>query len=142
MRTEILNDAVVIPVGNPRVRLPETGLKTRGEYHITLLSPPESVELRERKGWDEEKFREKMEGAKVSGVPKYECLGKQEEGENAVYFIVVDWPAGQKFRRRFGFEPKDMHVTLGFRESDIYDAPKGVASCIRKFKKKVKCVSG
>lgn len=137
-RTEILNGAVVIPVEDPAVRLPERGLKSRGEFHITLLSPPEVEELRERKGWDEEKFEKRMTGVKVSGIPKYECLGKQEEGENAVYFIVVDWPGGQDFRRRRGFGRKDMHVTLGFRESDIYDAPKGVATCIRKFRKKLK----
>jgi len=137
-RTEILNGAVVIPVADPGVRLPERGLQSRGEYHITLLTPPEGEEFREKKGWDEEVFEKRLTGIKVSGIPKYECLGKQEEGENAVYFIVVSWPDAQAFRRRRGFDPKDMHVTLGFRDSDIYDAPKGVATCVRKFRKKIR----
>jgi hypothetical protein len=135
-RTEILNGAVVVPVEDPKVKLPERGLQSRGEFHITLITPPEGLELMEGVGWSAEEFGEKMAGLEIRGEPTYVCLGKQEEERNAVYFIVVRWRAAQYWRAKMGLPPKELHVTLGFRESDIYDGPRGVETCIRKWGQK------
>jgi hypothetical protein len=135
-KTTILEGAVVVPVKDPRVSLPERGLQSRGEFHITLLTPPEGVEMMEGVGWSLVEFEEKMTGLEIRGEPEYVCLGKQEEGSNAVYYIVVRWRAAQYWLAKLGLAPKDLHVTLGFRESDIYEAKKGVETCIRKLGKK------
>lgn len=135
-KTRILEGAVVVPVRDPRLSLPERGLQARGEFHITLLTPPEGVEMMAGVGWSPEEYGEKMAGLEIRGEPTYVCLGKQEKGSNAVYYIVVRWRAAQYWRAKLGLAPKDLHVTLGFRESDIYDAPKGVETCIRKLGKK------
>ena len=123
-------DYVGVPVNDPHVELPEQGLKRRGEYHITILSPDEMRMLMDRHGWTWEVLHTKLNGAPIHGSPKYLCLGKAEKESNAVYYIVVEWPDLQDIRRKMGFDPKDLHITLGFREGDIHDVPKNASTCI------------
>jgi hypothetical protein len=134
----LLKGALVVPVPNPRVNLPEKGLQIRGEYHITILEPDEVGDLQDRKGWRPEQLAEKFVGQVVPGEPKYGCLGRQVEpgkdaddpSANAVYFIVVDWSEAQDLRHRLGFEPTDLHVTVGFRQKDIHGVPKDASTCL------------
>jgi len=121
-----------VPVPNPRVRLPEKNLRSRNEYHITLISPDELRNLLDRKGWTIEKAKEDLDGYEFETEPQYSCMGKQEKGENAVYYIVVRWPEAQEFRKLYGFDKTDLHVTLGFRTADIHDVPKNSSTCIGK----------
>lgn len=123
-----------VPVSDPRVRLPEAGLADRGEYHITIITPDEVSDLLTRKGWKDDKLRADIEGHRFESAPKYVCLGKQEKGDNAVYYIVVRWPKAQEFRARFDLGNFDFHVTLGFRTADIHDVPKNSSTCIGKLK--------
>jgi len=127
-------DYVGVSVPNPRVRLPEKGLESRGDYHITLLSPDEIGELLTRKGWTPDQLKAALEGEAVEGSPEQACIGKQEKGDNAVYYVVVRWPEAQEFRKRLGFEKTDLHITLGFRKSDIHGVPKNSSTCISKVK--------
>ena len=124
-------DHVEIPVADPQVALPEEGLKTRGEYHITVVTPPEMKEILDRHGWNWETLHTKINGAPVEGKPRYVCLGKQEKGDNAVYYIVVEWGEVNEIRRKMGLQAKDLHVTLGFRQEDIHDVLKNQGTCIR-----------
>lgn len=123
-----------VPVSDPRVRLPEPGLADRGEYHITVITPDETRDLLTRKGWKADKLRADIEGHRFETAPKYVCLGKQEKGDNAVYYIVVRWPEAQEFRDQFDLSTQDFHVTLGFRTGDIHDVPKNSSTCIGKLK--------
>lgn len=126
-----------VPVSNPRVRLPEPDLSDRGEFHITIITPDETKEVLDRKGWRAEKLRADIEGHRFSSAPKYVCLGKQEKGDNAVYYIVVRWPEAQEFRSRFELPNFDFHVTLGFRTGDIHDVPKNASTCIGKLREQL-----
>ncbi len=137
-RIAVQKDYVGIPVRNPRVRLPEKDLQSRGEYHITIFSPDEMHELMSRKGWTAEKLKDELEGVEIEGEPKYVCLGKQEKDDNAVYYVVVRWSEAQEFRRRYGFDKTDLHVTLGFRTSDIHNVRKDSSTCIGKLREDVR----
>lgn len=123
-----------VPVSDPRVKLPEPDLADRGEHHITIITPDETHDLLTRKGWKAEKLRADIEGHRFETAPKYVCLGKQEKGDNAVYYIVVRWPEAQEFRARFDLEQQDLHITLGFRTADIHDVPKNSSTCIGKLR--------
>jgi tRNA nucleotidyltransferase (CCA-adding enzyme) len=127
-------DYFAVPVSDPKVRLPEAGLKDRGEFHITVINPDETRELMDRKGWTIERLRSEIEGHRFQSRPDYRCLGRAEDGENAVYFIVVKWPEAQEFRERLGLGPYDFHITLGFRTNDIHGIPKNASACIGKLR--------
>jgi hypothetical protein len=51
-------------------------------------------------------------------------LGSAQRNENKAYFVVCQSEQLQAVRRRFGFEDKDLHVTLGFKWKDVHGVPK------------------
>jgi hypothetical protein len=53
-------------------------------------------------------------------------LGVAVGAAGAAAFSVVDWPAGDAFRRSLGLPAKDFHATLGFHPKDPHDVRKGV----------------
>lgn len=125
-----VDDALIVPVPNPRIRVPEKGLKSRSEYHITILDPDEWHDLLGRKGWTAEEALDNLKP--FQSHPKYVCLGRQERGMNAVYFVVVYWPEAQEFRAQLGLGRKDLHITVGYREADIHGVPKDRSTCVGK----------
>lgn len=133
---EVRNNALVVPVENPNIAPPEPNLKTRGEYHITIVSPPELSSALKKGTWSSmEVVSDLAKDWKIVGDPKYVCIGKQEKGDNATYFIVVDWPEAQEFRKeQFFLDKRDLHITLGFRQSDIHGVPKDASTCMQDFK--------
>ena len=68
----------------------------------------------------------------IKSNPKELGVGKVEVGENVAYFVVIEWEEVQEFRKSFGLDEKDFHVTLGFGEDgDIHDVPKGKDSLVK-----------
>lgn len=51
-------------------------------------------------------------------------VGHIAEGDNEVYFIVCESPAVQAIRAALGLASADLHITLGFKQQDIFDQPK------------------
>lgn len=51
-------------------------------------------------------------------------LGSAQRNGNKAYFIVCSSEKLQEFRRRFGFEEKDFHITLGFKWKDVHGVRK------------------
>lgn len=47
------------------------------------------------------------------------------------FFVVIIAPKLQNYRKRFGFEPFDFHITLGFNGTDVHDERKHVMTLIR-----------
>jgi len=94
-----------------------------GIHHITLIFKKELEvsknilktlvdDLKSVKGWD-----------KIIIVG----LGQVK---NQVYYYVVLWPAGNAFREKLGLKPKNFHITVGFKESDIHGVDKGLTTLI------------
>ena len=40
-------------------------------------------------------------------------------------FLVYEWPWVQEWRAGFGLDPKDLHITLGFSDQDIFKMADG-----------------
>lgn len=103
-------------LGEEEILLPED-LLDRGEWHITIITPPEMRTLKKNKvTLDETVF--------IPGEPHYRGLGRATDGANTVYFVVVDWPEAQDFRAQFGLPPHDFHITMGFTQKDIHNIRK------------------
>lgn len=93
------------------------GLKNRGEYHITIINKKEVADLPPNIFEVDQRYE-------ITGEPIYRGLGRVIDGDNIVYFIVIDWPEAQKFRSNFGLAPVDLHITMGFTRSDIHGVRK------------------
>jgi len=117
----IFDHYLFLPVQPPILSTKEqallSGLKTRGEYHITIINAEEIASL------PPDTF-EKDTRYEITGEPIQRGLGKAEQGKDVVYFIVVDWPEAQKFRAQFGLPPRDFHITMGFSNKDIHNVRK------------------
>ena len=112
----------------------ERKLKSRGEAHITIITPPEF-----------EILKSKLSPIRIHALAssflkkpiffKHVCLGqgekKTKDQTEQVYFIVVAAPELLKLRRALSeeghFNKKDFdpelffpHITLGFTERDLY----------------------
>lgn len=57
-------------------------------------------------------------------------LGKAEKAGKSSYFVVAQSHDAQLIRQRFLLNHKDLHVTLGFEPSDIYDVKKDSSTLI------------
>jgi len=114
--------------------------RDRDHAHMTILSPPETKQVLERLTDEERvkdpslsrgKAREKAKDVLLTETRKVNLsgwhargLGRAEAGSDITYFIVVDWPDGQKLRKSMGFEPKDFHITVGFDSRDVHGVAK------------------
>lgn len=138
------------PVQELFVELSErVGLKliTRGEAHVTVLTPPEYGTIKSALSMKEiERIAEKMSIDETTLEPV--CLGRgrvqQGSSELSTYFIVVKSPRLEKIRLAIdeaakspngGFEPTRFfpHITVGFTKRDLHESDgvlKGENSCL------------
>jgi len=128
-------------------------LKSRGEAHITVITPPEA------KGWFTDKKGINYLISIDELIAKYSktiqttrfrpvCIGKQSNSQgNIVFYLVVDSPALLKIRKEIQteletraqfsnkttfFKASDYypHITIGFVGSDVHGVSKGVETCV------------
>lgn len=90
-------------------------------YHMTIISPLEYAELPQESA-------NKLVGQPVAVAPKK--LGYISAAGDETYFVTAHSPHAAKIRFELGLLPKDLHVTLGFKENDIHDRPKNRATHI------------
>ena len=88
--------------------------RNAGAYHITIVSPPEWSRL----GLQREAFEPRQFSFRLFG------LGRAELGEDAAYYTVCEAGTVQDFRLSLGLPPRDLHITLAFRNADIHTVPK------------------
>ena len=50
-----------------------------------------------------------------------------------VFFVAVAWPSAAAFRAACGLEPRDFHITVGFRVKDLHQVPKGSETVVVDF---------
>lgn len=108
-------------------------LKSRGEAHITLITPPEMKRLRQVLSSQE--IDEVLQESNVLHAPyKQICVGRGRSKNQSTYFVVIEADSFYKFRealyQRFlknggtvsTFSPKAFHphVTVGFTERDLH----------------------
>lgn len=131
MHILILNKGYVyLPVPKPLYEVPN-GLKDRGEFHITIIEPPEVSRMMKGKTPEEKSILEsKLSKLTVGGNPKAIGLGKQAKDSNEVYYAVIKWPEAQELRKEFDLPAKDLHVTIGFWEKDIFNVPKDESTLV------------
>lgn len=124
-------------------------LKSRGEAHITIITPPEFQALKSHLSLAqiEKAFKKDIEKSKF----EVKCLGRGEKiinGKNEqVFYIVVSSPEIFNIRENIhalfvkkggksaDFDPKAFypHITVGFTERDLHPSDgvtKDVSSCI------------
>lgn len=68
----------------------------------------------------------------IKGMPvEIELLGigkaidKRKTNDNESHFIVINSPALQTIRTDMGFKEKQFHITIGFKEKDVFNSSKG-----------------
>ena len=92
-----------------------------GAYHITIVSPPECVEL----GLDPA-----MVGA-CRFTFHFLGLGRAAREGEETFYTVCESAEVQDFRRSLRLPRRDLHVTLAFRNEDIHGVPKGRETLVR-----------
>lgn len=112
-------------------------LQSRGEAHVTVVTPPEMTTLRTRLSL--EQINGLMEKSNLQRIPiQLNCLGrsqiKQGERRLATYYVVIQAPGLLKVREKlrqqfiaaggdrqaFVVERIHPHITVGYTERDLY----------------------
>lgn len=96
----------------------DSDLQDRGEFHITVINPKEYRNL------GKQKQKELLAAAKNLSTDDLTLHGlgsaKSHDDKDIAYFIVVDWPSADNFRDQFGLGKYEYHITLGFRNRDVF----------------------
>lgn len=127
-------------------------LQSRGEAHITVVTPPELSVLRTRLSL--QKINGLVDKMAIQRIPiRLQCLGRAQlkEGNRqlATYFLVVQAPGLGQIREKlrqqfvaaggdkqaFAVEKYYPHITVGFTDRDLYEVDgvmKDSKSCLYK----------
>lgn len=98
--------------------------RDRGDYHITVINVMEFNKLNKELGMDkfvnslDSVFKYEIDDLKLKGV------GTATKNENRAYFIVCESEKLNAIRTRYELEPRDFHVTLGFKYKDVFGVRK------------------
>jgi hypothetical protein len=92
-------------------------------YHMTLVSPPEYKGL-----GGSRKVPLDIELDEVT--VKYKGLGRAVDDDNEAWFIVCESQEVDDWRDSKGLPKKDLHITLGFKNSDVHNQSKGIDSIV------------
>ncbi len=106
----------------------------------TILKYLNSVSIINKitKEWDEKRMERDGPNYHITITRPHETKTKLEKPENDLWypigvkilkhvaFIVVHYPAGDKFRKAQGLEPCDFHITLGWANSDDHQINKSI----------------
>lgn len=93
-------------------------LRDHHTFHITLVNPYELQTLNK-----DIEFGGKFSVSLLG-------LGRVEKDDKTTYFVVAKSPQAQFFRQKLTLNPKDFHVTLGFKSQDVFGVSKDETSLI------------
>lgn len=100
--------------------------KTRDsyKYHITVFSLDEVDKLTNQFGKDKAiTIFEHIKDFDVNDII-VKGIGKAEKNGNKTYFIVSESNSINNLRKIYGFEEKDLHITIGFDRKDVFGVRK------------------
>jgi hypothetical protein len=95
-----------------------------GKYHITLMNVSEFNHTSKEMGFD--KFTNQLQHLFKVAFDDIRLLGigSSEKSGNIAYYVVVKSELLDESRNTFGLNPKDFHITLGFKWKDVHGVPK------------------
>lgn len=98
--------------------------RDHGNYHITVINTMDYNRLAKEVGV--ENFINSLETVLNYEIDDLEMLGvgTATKGDNTTYFIVCNSDKLDAVRTRFGLGNQDFHVTLGFKDKDVFGVPK------------------
>lgn len=105
--------------------------RDRNHHHITVINVMEYNKIGKEMGMDkfvkeiEQIFQYDIDDLKMMGV------GTAERSPNRTYFVVVISEKIQAIRSRFGLNPIDLHITLGFKHKDVFGVRKNEVLTIK-----------
>ena len=135
-------DRLLTRLNSQRAQLGKPPLQSRGEAHITVVTPPELDRLAQHLPLAEVQEIAQSAGLarahfRVSGIGKAAALIPARDGAEAAetYFLVVDAPELAKIRERIqrefvarggaanAFDPGHYqpHITIGFTHRDLHE---------------------
>ena len=131
---ECLNVWETIFLSNPNSDIDDFTLLSKnrldrdGEsYHITLLSVMEYNRIKDSLNVDD--LIDDMIHLYVNDII-FEGIGKVEKNDNEAFFIIINSEILNSVRLKFGFDKKDLHITVGFNKKDIHGVDKSINTLI------------
>ncbi len=107
-------------------------IRDNNKYHITLFNVIELNQICS----DPKKLKYLVDYVINLNIPNINLkgIGEASRGLNKCYFIIIESDLLDKIRRDFGFEKKDLHITIGFNPKDVHGVDKSkVINKIEKF---------
>lgn len=91
------------------------------EFHVTVVRPTETENLP----------RDLLLSCQDRAV-SFNCLGlgQVSQTDNEAFYVVVDSPEVLALRDQLCLPGHDLHITIGFKQTDIHDVPKDHTSII------------
>lgn len=98
--------------------------RDRGSYHLTIINVIEYNKLADDMGHDkfinslQNVFKYEIDDLKMMGI------GTAHKGENRAYFVVCKSDKIDSIRKRYRLDPRDIHITIGFKYKDVFGVRK------------------
>lgn len=107
----------------------EVNLKLKrdhGNYHITIINAMQWGSLKKKDLLEPilTQLNERELSFSVEGI------GKAQKDSNCTYFVVLENQQLTAIREQLSLGKHDFHMTLGFKEKDVFGVPKDVTSIV------------
>lgn len=89
-------------------------------FHITILNVPEFSKV---------PYDFTLNGIDIDDITVKGC-GSISKDDMTTYFIVVESLSINKFRNKYGFKDKDLHVTVAFTHKDLFHDRKNITNIL------------
>lgn len=117
------------------VEIQQPGFVHLADHHLTVMDRSDVAKLKLTRCMSNREIELWIADlAVITDIPSEPTrvgLGRIDDGANAVYFDVYDWPEMQAWRAAFGLPPKDAHVTLAVRGADIHGRAKDRSTLVK-----------
>lgn len=129
------NNFLLKEVENAQSFIEQKMKRDAGKYHITVLHVAQMQSFKKKNPDEYEKFLHDY--LDTSFDIKMHGIGTAIDSKkgNQAWFVVTEAEDLQNILEKFGFPPKDFHVTLAFNKGDVFSTSKGKDSIIYEVEK-------